>query len=198
MTKNEFLSELRSRLSGIPEKDIEDRLGFYSEMIDDRMEEGLSEEDAVKGIGSVCEISESIISEMSQIKEEKRERKKRFKTWEIVLLAVGSPVWVSLAIAAVAVIFSLYVSLWSVVISLWAVFASFVAVAAASVVIFAVEAIYGNVLAGLAMLGCGFVLAGTAIFLFFGCNWATKRTAILAKKIVIWIKRIFVKEESAK
>ena len=198
MTKNEFLSELRSRLSGIPEKDIEDRLGFYSEMIDDRMEEGLSEEDAVKGIGSVCEISESIISEMSQVKEEKRERKKRFKTWEIVLLAVGSPVWVSLAIAAVAVIFSLYVSLWSVVISLWAVFASFVAVAAASVVIFAVEAIYGNVLVGLAMLGCGFVFAGTAIFLFFGCKWATKGTAILAKKIVIWIKRIFVKEESAK
>lgn len=47
MNKQEFLVKLRKGLSGLPKEDIEERLTFYSEMIDDRMEEGLSEEEAV-------------------------------------------------------------------------------------------------------------------------------------------------------
>ena len=46
MSKQEFLDQLRARLSGLPRQDVIERLNFYSEMIDDRMEEGLSEEDA--------------------------------------------------------------------------------------------------------------------------------------------------------
>ena len=42
MTKNEFLEQLRRGLSGLPMEDIDERLNFYSEMIDDRIEEGLS------------------------------------------------------------------------------------------------------------------------------------------------------------
>ena len=44
MNKQEFLAKLQTNLSGLPEKEVQDSLGFYSEMIDDRMEEGLSEE----------------------------------------------------------------------------------------------------------------------------------------------------------
>ena len=44
MHKQEFLDGLRARLRGLPEADIAERLAFYSEMIDDRTEDGLSEE----------------------------------------------------------------------------------------------------------------------------------------------------------
>ena len=47
MRKQEFLTELRKGLSGLPQDDIEERLSFYSEMIDDQIEEGLAEEEAV-------------------------------------------------------------------------------------------------------------------------------------------------------
>jgi uncharacterized membrane protein len=47
MGKQEFLTRLGKALSGLPREDIEERLNFYSEMIEDRMEEGLSEEEAV-------------------------------------------------------------------------------------------------------------------------------------------------------
>ena len=200
MTKNEFMAELRSRLSGVPEKDAEDRLGFYSEIIDDRMEEGLSEEEAVRGIGSIDEIAAGITAEISQArnKDQKRESKRKLKAWEIVLLAAGSPVWLPLAIAAVAVTFSLYAVLWALVISLWAVFVAFTATAGGSIVIFVVQIIYGNALAGVAILGAGLILAGSSIFLFFGCKNSTKGTAVLAKKITSGIKRIFVKKEAAK
>lgn len=37
MRKWEFLSTLKNRLSGLPKQEVEERLNFYSEMIDDRM-----------------------------------------------------------------------------------------------------------------------------------------------------------------
>ena len=47
MNKLEFIAELRDRLSGLPQGEVEERLSFYSEMIDDRMEDGVSEKEAV-------------------------------------------------------------------------------------------------------------------------------------------------------
>ena len=38
MTKQKFLARLREGLRGLPEADIEERLTFYGEMLDDRME----------------------------------------------------------------------------------------------------------------------------------------------------------------
>ena len=62
MTKKDFLELLRVKLKNLPKDDIEERVNFYSEMIDDRIEDGYSEEDAVKEIGNVDEISREIIS----------------------------------------------------------------------------------------------------------------------------------------
>ena len=47
MNKEEFLNSLRKRLKGLPNNEIEERISFYSEMIDDRVEEGMSEEEAI-------------------------------------------------------------------------------------------------------------------------------------------------------
>ena len=54
MNKQEFLSGLRKGLCGLPQDDIEERLSFYGEMIDGRIEEGLSEEEAVSEIGALA------------------------------------------------------------------------------------------------------------------------------------------------
>ena len=53
MTKLQFLLALHDKLTGLPRDEVEERLNFYSEMIEDRMEDGLSEEEAVAAIGSV-------------------------------------------------------------------------------------------------------------------------------------------------
>ena len=37
MCKQEFLTKLRSALSGLPQEEIDECLAFYAEMIDDRM-----------------------------------------------------------------------------------------------------------------------------------------------------------------
>ena len=140
MNKERFLDELESRLSGLPKKDIEERIVFYSEMIDDRMEDGVSEEDAVLGIGSVDMVVDQIMSEipLAKLVKEKVRPKRSLKAWEIVLLVLGAPLWIPLVIAAIAVLFSVYVVTWAVVICVYAAdFSSAAGVLAGIVGIFA-------------------------------------------------------------
>ncbi len=191
MTKFEFLSALRDKLSGLPKGDVEERLNFYSEMIEDRMEDGLSEEEAVSAVGLVDEIANQIISEIPFVKiaKEKIKPKRRLKVWEIVFLVLGSPIWLSLLIAVFSVVLSLYISLWAVIISLWAVFASLVGCAFGGIAGGVVLAFYSNGFTGIAMIGAGIVSAGLSIFMFFGCKAVTKGILLLTKKVVLGLKK---------
>ena len=47
MNKAQFLCELEKLLYGLPQEDIKQSLDYYSEIIDDRIEDGLSEYDAI-------------------------------------------------------------------------------------------------------------------------------------------------------
>ena len=200
MTKQEFLSELRSNLSGIPKNELEERLAFYSEMIDDRIEDGMSEAEAVIEIGSVESVSEQIISEipLKKFVKEKIKPKRKLRAWEIVLLSLGSPIWISLIVSAFAVVFSLYASIWSVVASLWAVFASFAACLPAGLIGLVIFIMNGNVFTGIITLSAGLLCAGLSIFAFFGCRLATKGMIVFTKKLAIYIKKCFINKEDAK
>lgn len=199
MSKQEFLAQLRKGLSGLPQDDIEERLTFYSEMIEDQMEDGVSEEEAVSAIGSVDDIVAQVVAETPLVKiaKERIKSKRRLSAGEIVLLALGSPIWLSLGFAAFAVILSLYISLWAVIISLWSVFVSLAACSVGGVLACVIFAVGGNGASGVAMLAAGIVCAGLAIFMFYGCKAATKGTLILTKKIAIWTKNCFIKKEVA-
>ena len=191
MTKQEFLSSLRLRLKDLPKDELEERLTFYTEMIDDRTEEGLSEDEAIAEIGSIDEIVEQINADVVPRVQSKKGASKR----ATILLAVSSPLWIALLSAAFAIVFSVFVSIWAVVASIWALFASFAISAPAALVLGFGYAFGGNVLTGVAMLGIGSVLAGLAIFLFFGCKALTRLSIILTKKAVLLIKAGFKKSE---
>ena len=45
MNKKEFINELESRLTNLPKKEIDDYIDFYSEAIDDRIEDGKTEDE---------------------------------------------------------------------------------------------------------------------------------------------------------
>ena len=198
MRKQEFLDALQARLACLPFADAAERLAFYSEMIDDRIEEGLLEEEAVAAVGSVEEIAAQILAEipLAKLMKERIRPKRRLRALEIVLLAVGSPVWLSLSLSAFTVVLSLYVSLWAVVGSLWAVFGSLAGGALGGLVLGAVSAVGTSGAAGLATLGCALCAAGLAIFAFFGCKAATLGGVWLTKRLALGIKRCFVRKEA--
>ena len=200
MTKKEFLNELAKGIAGIPDEDITRSLEFYSEMIDDRMEEGKSEEEAVAEIGTVKDAVSQILAEIpiTKLIKEKVKKKRKLGTLEIVLLILGAPIWLSLLVAAFAVILSVYISVWAVIISLWAVFASLGACTLGGIAAGVIFVCTDNLFSGLAMLAASLILAGFTIFCFFGCKIATKSILILTKKIVVAIKNLFVVKEETK
>ncbi len=197
MNKQEFLAELRKGLFGLPQADIEERLSFYSEVIDDRMEEGLSEAAAVDAIGSVSAVVAQILEDtpFKTLVKEKVRSSRVWKAWEIVLLVLGSPIWLSLLISALAVIFSAYVVLWSLVVALWSIGAALAACSIGGIVSAVALAIHGNLFMELAMLGAGICCGGLSILLFLGSKAATKGTLWLTKELALAIKGLFVGKE---
>ena len=196
MKKAHFLHELSIRLSSLPYEDTKRSLEYYSEMIDDRMEEGSSEEDAIQSIGSTDEIAAQIIEEIPVIKTVKEQirPKREMQAWETVLLILGAPIWLSLLISVFAVILSVYVSAWAAVISLWAVFVSLLACALSGSGTGLIFLFCNHTLSGTLLISASLVCAGLSIFVFFGCKAATKGIVLITKYIALKIKNTFIKK----
>lgn len=198
MNKQEFLLALRGALADLPEADIKASLDYYAEIIDDQMEEGISETDAVASLGSVVSVAEQILLDMPlpKLVKARVKPKRRLRAWEIVLIAVGSPVWAPILLALAVVALAVYVVLWSLVVSIYAVDVALAACLlgglGGSVGLF----IAGNPFSALFLVGAGLVCGGLSIFLFFGCKAATKGTVLLTRKMLIGVKKCFVRKES--
>lgn len=191
MDKQEFLKKLRQDL---PAEDREERILFYTEMIEDRMEEGLSEEEAVASVGSLDEILAQ--SPEANALPAAPKQKRQLKTWEIVLLLLGSPIWLSLIVAAVSVAFAAVAVLLSGVIVLWSLFVATAAVSLAGLVSGVALVFIGSGISGTAMIGAAITCAGLAIFCFCGGLAASKGVVLTAKKLVRWSKNRFGKKEA--
>ena len=199
MTKNEFLEKLRARerIFGLSEEEIAQSIAFYEELIDDRMEDGMSEEEAVADIGLPEEIAAQILSDLplSRVVRAKIKPSRRLRAWEIVLLAVGSPIWISLLISVAAVLISLYAVLWSLVAVAWSVGAAFCGTFLGSIAALVLLCIYGSVGEGLMVLGIGMVCAGLAVLWWFVSIASTRGAVYLSKKTPLWTKALVIGKE---
>ena len=117
MTKKEFLTRLRRSLSSLGRVEVKDSLSFYGEIIDDKIEEGFSECDAVASIGDIEEIVAQILKENGI--EKKPEKRKSLTSGQVLMLILGFPVWLPLLIAGIAVMWSLEIAIWAVEIPLF-------------------------------------------------------------------------------
>ncbi len=61
LNKEQFLAALRARITGLPKDDLERTLQYYREMIDDRIEDGMTEFEAVADVGDPAELAEAIL-----------------------------------------------------------------------------------------------------------------------------------------
>ena len=63
MNKQEYLSAIRVRIPKMPTEDMERFIAYYSEMIDDRMEDGMTEEEAVAMMDTPDDAVDQILEE---------------------------------------------------------------------------------------------------------------------------------------
>lgn len=76
MGKEKFIDELMHKLNYLSEEEISKVLTYYSEIIDDKIEDGMTEEDAVSSLGSMEEIEEIIRAEAGNYKKENQSERK--------------------------------------------------------------------------------------------------------------------------
>ncbi len=168
MTKSEFLTQLRERLQGLPDNEVAERVTFYREMIDDRMDDGVPEEEAVAAAGSLDAIVDEVLKDkpLGRMVLETVKPQRRMQAWEIVLLVVGAVVWLPLLIPVLAVAFALAVTAFALLVAAFAVVVAFAAAAIAGIAEGVILLCRGSVASGLCLLGGGIACIG--LFILFG------------------------------
>ena len=200
MNKRQFLAALQEQLNGLPQGDIEKSLDYYKEMLEDRIEEGLAEEDAVNAMGPLEEIVSQILMETSlpKLVKAKAKSQRALRIWEIILLILGSPVWMPLLLAVILIVLSLYLVLWSIIVSLYAIDFSFAAAGIGGILGAFFMIFTGFPTQALFFFGTGLVCAGLAVLLFWGFYQITRQILRLSKKIMIWVKSWFIRKGNAR
>lgn len=198
MNKYEFLGRLRERLAGFPPKDIDASLDYYAELIADRIEDGMSEEEAVAAMGSIDEIVAQILEDTSlpKLVKEKVRPKRALRTWEILLIVLGFPLWFILLVTFASIIFSVLVAIGSVIISVFAVAIAVGACALAFIVAGLICFVTAKVALGTILIGASLICAGLCILFFIGATYASKGILWLCKKGIYAIKSCFVGKEA--
>jgi uncharacterized membrane protein len=124
MTRDEFLGRLGELLACLPAEQVEETKAFYAEAIADRMEDGMSEEEAVAAMGAPGEVAEATLDDLPAVPRAIARTRRRSTALLWVLTIVGSPVWVPLLAAFAAVAVTVYICIWVLALCVWIVAAA--------------------------------------------------------------------------
>lgn len=119
MTRDEFLGRLGELLACLPAEQVEETKAFYAEAIADRMEDGMSEEEAVAAMGTPGEVAEATLDDLPAVPRAIARTRRRSTALLWVLAIVGSPVWVPLLAAFAAVAVTVYICIWVLALCVW-------------------------------------------------------------------------------
>ena len=196
MSKADFLRLLERALAQLSEEERQKNLEYYSELLDDMMEEGMTEAEATAKLGSPNQIAQSILQEMplGKLVSTRMKPKSGWTPLAIVLAVVGSPVWVPLLLATVAIVLAVFVSIWALGFAAVAVVLG-LAVAVVATPIIAIRAATLTLPVGLLLLGAGLVLLGLCVL---GGLMAVELCKLLWQ-LTVWlahkIKGLFIRKE---
>ena len=196
MSKADFLRLLERALAQLSEEERQKNLEYYSELLDDMMEEGMTEAEATAKLGSPNQIAQSILQEMplGKLVSTRMKPKSGWTPLAIVLAVVGSPVWVPLLLATVAIVLAVFVSIWALGFAAVAVVIA-LAVAVVAAPIIAIRAAVLTLPLGLMLLGAGLVLLGLCVL---GGLMAVELCKLLWQ-LTVWlahkIKGLFIRKE---
>lgn len=203
MTKMEFTDQLRRRLAKLPDYEISKTIAFYTESIDDRMEDGMSEADAVASVGDVDKIVSEILIDtplttLIQKRIKDSHSHSSHKTLWMVLAICGFPFWLPLALAGFALFLALYITIWAVVVSLCAAELALLLFGVFGLAAGVATCFSANIPAGLALIGAAIFCAGLFIMTIKPLFWVCKQIAALTVVLLVKIKSMFVakKEET--
>lgn len=170
MDKTQFCALLGNKLKPyLSPKEMYKTLNFFEEMIDDRIDEGLSEEEAVSQLGDINIIVDQILDEHNIGKKQTK------LVWRFIPRELGFIITVLLFPAWIT-IFSLVASLFIVILSIiFSIVLSIIAIFIGGILLILKSPFYliyeRNISYFLDTLGFGFVISGAGLI---GIDWLIK------------------------
>ena len=182
MTRDEFLNRLGELLACLPADQVKETQEFYAEVIADRMEDGMTEAEAVAAMGTLGEVAEATLDELPAVPRAIARTKRKSTALLWALAIVGSPVWIPLLLAFVAVAATVYICIWVLALCVWIVAAAF----GGAGVVGLLFTIIVHVPYVLTSMGMGFASIGVALLAGAGAWTASKQIARLS---ALWAKK---------
>ena len=188
MNKTQFCALLGNKLKPyLTPKEMYKTLNFFEEMIDDRIDEGLSEEEAVSQLGDINIIVDQILDEHNIGKKQTK------LVWRFIPRELGF-INIVLLFPAWITIFSLVASLFIVILSIiFSIALSIIAIFIGGILLILKSPFYliyeRNISYFLDTLGFGFVISGAGLI---GIDWLIKIYK-KSRQNGINIRTIFVK-----
>jgi uncharacterized membrane protein len=191
MNKAEFLNELSLCLQSMNESEKNKFIIYYDEMLSDYVENGMTEEEAVNKIGIPKKIAEEILGDYGSVKINLPFTGSRGLNF--ILTIIGFPLWGSVLLAFILMVFSVYVIIWCVPF-----------VAGAGSIGFFTTSIIGIVgspfvmarsaSTGVIQLGTGIASIGISLLLGFAAVDLSKKLIIVTKKLNTKLAALFKKK----
>lgn len=171
MDRKQFLAALIGYLpQGIDEMEKSEFLEYYDTLIRDFVADGYTEEEAVAMIGDPREVVAQ--AEFTQVRTAfpRYREKQRLSVGILLLLILGFPLWGSLSLAAVCLLFSAYLLLWTPLLVIASLAFGFT-LGGGGAMLLSPLAFFDGLAIGMAQLGSGMLLLG----LGFVCCYLTRR-----------------------
>lgn len=126
MKKLEFINALGDRLSALPPEEVRPLLDYYMEIVADRMEDGMTEEEAIESLGSIEELAQKALEQQEHLTPPEAPEpphmedhapvpptqpapKKRVTSSAIALAIILSPLWLTIFF----VVLGLEIAIWA-------------------------------------------------------------------------------------
>lgn len=188
MTKTEFLRRLSGALSKCNKTERKNHMAYYSELIDDYQEEGMTEEQAVAALGNPVDLAVEILAES----ESALSMRLSMKILIGILLVLGFPLWGSLVLAGLMLVLCGFILLWCVPL-MGAMFTLAALIMAMVSIPGAIVVLQQSISLGLIQLGIGTACAGAfilgAFLTVFLCKWFGKGTRWIVLKAIHLFRR---------
>lgn len=209
MTKSEFLSALRGRLTSLSDDEIQKTTLYYSEMIEDRVEDGMTVDEAIEALGPMDDIVREALGAHAEAKpaaekklsiigkwKKKRAEKGKNRALAIVIAIVTAPIWIPILIAllacAAAVTVAILACVWSIVAAAFSVLITSFATGLACAIVGVMHFINIELAAGLIFAGLSLAFFGVGLF-FIRPAFALVRFGVCVTEAIGQILRLIFK-----
>lgn len=188
MNRAEFIEVLRKELVSLKKAERDKFINYYEEIINDYIENGLTEEEVIEKVGNPKIIAKNILNEQGNVEFEAPSINS--KIINIILLILGFPLWGSLLFAGLMLILSGLIIVWFVPFASGVSAIAFFAAGLLSIV--ATPFMIADVLSvGIVQLGMGISSIGVSFLLAMATIYLSKKFSRFTKEICSRIFKLF-------